>query len=299
MAQYVTPYLREGLRSIIDFIDVDSDKWRQYSVKKRWPICWLYGREHRYLLRYERFLAGKFDASVFASEADATFFRTLAPEAAKRVTHINNGVDTAYFSPDERHPNPYTADERVLVFTGTMDYWANVDAVCWFARHVFPTVRNRVPPARFYIVGARPAKTVQNLARQEGVHVTGSVVDVRPYLAHARAVVAPLRVARGVQNKVLEAMAMAKPVIATPSAMAGIKACDAAQQLVANEPAALAAFAIGRLTANDNMRLGETLRQFVLNSYSWSESLSSMERLLEDVARHPINDQSAPANQTC
>ena len=124
---------------------------------------------------------------------------------------IGNGVDTEYFSPDRQYANPFASGSRALVFTGAMSYWANQDAVSWFASTVLPVVRAHEPNAEFWIVGAGPNQAVQRLERLPGVKVTGAVPDVRPYLAHATAVVVPMRVGRGVQNKVLEAMAMAKP----------------------------------------------------------------------------------------
>jgi sugar transferase (PEP-CTERM/EpsH1 system associated) len=281
MAQYVTKHLGSSVRSIMDFIDVDSAKWLQYSDRKTWPISWLYRREHTYVLRYEQWVASKFSASIFVSRAEAALFKTFAPESANRITYINNGVDTNYFSPARRYSNPYPIHDKVLVFTGAMDYWPNVDAVCWFATEVFSAVHKHLPAARFYITGARPVQAVRNLARQPGVRVTGRVPDVRPYLAHACAAVAPLRIAQGVQNKVLEAMAMAKPVIATRQAMAGIDLCPALEHLVADGPADLMERAIEQLNATQSFVLGKAVRQWVLDHYNWDENLRWLEKLLE------------------
>ncbi|MFQ5756697.1 MAG: TIGR03087 family PEP-CTERM/XrtA system glycosyltransferase [Acidiferrobacterales bacterium] len=281
MAQYVIRHLRPELRSVIDFVDVDSDKWRQYSGRKRWPTSWLYKREHRNLLRYERIVAARFDASIFVSRAEAELFKTCAPEVAERVVHIENGVDTDYFSPSEDYPNPYPPGDKVLVFTGAMDYWPNVDAVQWFVSEIFPTVRRRVQACRFYIVGAHPVQAVRELAYQAGVHVTGMVSDVRPYLAHAHAAVVPLRIARGVQNKILEAMAMAKSVVATPAAMAGIKPCPVLANLVADGANALADRAVELLCTDNGSALGELGRRFVLNSYNWTSNMERLRQVLE------------------
>jgi sugar transferase (PEP-CTERM/EpsH1 system associated) len=280
MGQYVTRYLGSGLHSLMDFVDVDSDKWRQYSERKVWPIKWLYWREHERLLRYERQMALCFDASVFVSSAEAELFKTLAPEAQDRVTHINNGVDTTYFSPLASYPNPYAPGGKVLVFTGAMDYWANADAVTWFGNDVFPQVLAAVPAARFYVVGANPTRAVRALARQPGIHVTGKVTDVRPYLKHAWAAVAPLRIARGVQNKVLEAMAMAKPVLATSKAMVSLKPGPQLLPLMADDEAGLAQRAIGLLRGQEGLELGEISRQWVLKQHSWKTNLERFESLL-------------------
>ncbi|HRZ05528.1 MAG TPA: TIGR03087 family PEP-CTERM/XrtA system glycosyltransferase [Candidatus Competibacteraceae bacterium] len=223
MAQYLRRPPLDRLRRVMDFVDVDSAKWAQYAENKPWPFSWIYRRESDRLLTFERAVAQEFAASVFVTAEEAALFCRLAPEVpAEKVLTVANGVDTDYFNPDREYPNPYPAEERVLVFTGAMDYWANVDAVEWFARTVFPEIHRAAPDSRFYIVGARPAATVQQLTTVPGVRVTGTVPDVRPYIAHAEFSVAPLRIARGVQNKVLEAMAMGKPVLATSAALEGI-----------------------------------------------------------------------------
>lgn len=280
MGQYVTGDIRDT-RRVIDFVDMDSDKWRQYSRKHPWPISWLYRREGEALLRFERAQAENFDMSIFVTEAEAELFKRHAPESAKRVTYIENGVDTDYFSPDREYPNPYPPGEQVLVFTGAMDYTANVDAVDWFAREVFPDIYARHAAARFYIVGARPAKNVQNLAGLPGVRVTGAVTDIRPYLAHARAAVAPLRIARGVQNKVLEAMAMARPVLATRMAMEGIQPCPGLESLVTETSEAMVRQALAALSGDTLAHTGQRGRECVLRSYNWGENLGRIELLLE------------------
>src|SRR6185437_3003522 len=231
MAQYVNH--TGPIRRIIDFVDIDSDKWLQYSATKTWPMSWIYRRESRLLLSYERKVAKDFDSAPFVSEIEANLFKQLAPEAATKVTYFNNGVDADYFSPQNIYPNPYPAGIEALVFIGAMDYWANVDAVEWFARSIFPAIRAQLPEIEFHIVGARPVAEVMALTVLPGVTVTGSVPDVRPYLAHASLAVAPLRIARGIQNKVLEAMAMEKIVIASPQAVEGINAARGQELLVA------------------------------------------------------------------
>lgn len=221
MAQYVER-AGDSLHRVVDLVDVDSDKWRQYAARSRWPMSSIYGREARRLLAYERRIAAAFDAAVLVSGAEAELFRTLAPETAARVHAIENGVDAQFFRPDREYADPYGPGGPVLVFTGAMDYRANVDAVDWFAAEVFPRLRERLPQARFFIVGARPVEAVRRLAARPGVAVTGSVPDIRPYLAHAALAVAPLRLARGIQNKVLEAMAMGRPLVASPEALDGL-----------------------------------------------------------------------------
>jgi glycosyltransferase involved in cell wall biosynthesis len=166
------------------------------------------------------------------------------------------------------------------VFTGAMDYWANVDAVTWFARDIFPAVRQHLATAHFYIVGARPNNAVQQLAQLPGVTVTGAVKDIRPYLAHARAAVAPMRIARGVQNKVLEAMAMARPVVVTPQALDGIL-CQADREVSVAGDAATFAERLCAVMRGDGNNMTAAARRRVESSYSWESNLRRFEALLE------------------
>ena len=208
-------------------------------------------------------------------------FRTLAPESQSKVSHLYNGVDTAYFEPVLDCSNPYGAGELSLVFTGAMDYWANVDAVTWFAREVFPKVIHVVPNARFYIVGGRPTTAVLALDHLNGVQVTGAVDDIRPYLRHAVAAVAPLRIARGLQNKVLEAMAMGKPVITTTAAMEGINAGVEFASLTADDPEHLADISIDVLQGRLGNGLGECGRDYIVTHHDWSATIKPLEAILK------------------
>lgn len=237
MAQYVTPSITGSARTVVDFCDIDSDKWRQYSEKSTGIKRWIYAREANKLREEETAIARTLDASVLISNDEASVFceQTGIPSAS--VHTVRNGVDTEYFDPELAHSNPYSSGQKAIVFVGAMDYWPNVDAVRWFAKTVFPSVLESNPEAVFYIVGSNPCREVKELENEPGIKVTGTVDDVRPYLRFANCVVAPLRVARGVQNKVLEAMAMARPVIATTMALegitfdahSGIRVCDAEQ----------------------------------------------------------------------
>ena len=282
MAQYADGY--RDARRVIDFCDVDSDKWRQYADKKSWPMSWLYRHEARQLLRYERQVASQYDASLFVSAPEADLFRQLAPESVARIGHFSNGVDTEYFSPDHDFASPFAAGTRALVFTGAMDYWPNVDAVQWFCDEVFPTLRAADAALAFYIVGSRPSPQVQALAQLPGVSVTGTVPDVRPYIRHATAAVAPLRIARGIQNKVLEAMAMAAPTVVSPQALEGIDAVPGAELVLADGALAWIA-ALTALLARSNQdmsrEMGCAARARVEHHYSWPSNLACIEEQLE------------------
>lgn len=285
MAQYVVHHLPRMSRAVIDFVDVDSEKWRDYACHRPWPWSWLYRREARQLLHFDREVAARFDAGVFVSAAERELFATRAPEVAGRLTHIPNGVDVSHFSPGRAYENPYRQEGPVLVFTGAMDYWPNVDAVRWFAREVFPLVQSQLPDARFAIVGARPTNAVAALDALPGVHVVGAVPDIRPYLAHAHAAVAPLRVARGVQNKVLEAMAMAKPVVATPAAMAGIEHAECFRGVTREQSGPFADCVVQILRNGDPDGLGEAGRALMTERYTWQRGLRQFEQLLGAPAR--------------
>lgn len=280
MAQYVRK--ADKMRRVIDFVDIDSDKWRQYAKSKKWPLSWLYRREGELLLRYEREIAKEFDASLFVSRDEAELFKQFAPESARKTAYFANGVDTDYFSPDNEYPNPYLDGELALVFTGAMDYWPNVDAVRWFALEVFPLVHKALPQTRFYIVGSRPKATVCELAKLPGIRVTGTVADIRPYLAHAQLAVAPLRIARGLQNKVLEAMAMAKTVLASPQAAEGIQASHGNELHVAASAQEFGQKAMALLTEKACDKMGGAARARILADYNWDSSLERVDALLEE-----------------
>ena len=286
MAQYVSQ--ANETRRVIDFVDIDSDKWIQYAKSKHWPLSWLYRREGKQLLRYEREIAEKFDASLFVSTDEAALFKQLAPESAGKIGYFSNGVDTDYFSPEREYANPYPADEQVLVFTGAMDYWPNVDAVTWFAQEIFPAIHAAHPQTRFYIVGSRPTPAVRELAGLPGVKITGTVADIRPYLAHAQLAVAPLRIARGLQNKVLEAMAMAKVVVASPQAAEGIDAQSGSELQVACNAKEFDQIIQKLLEANTMNDIGKAARARILTDYVWDRSLAHVDALLAEAPATPV-----------
>ena len=293
MAQYVVGEVRGASRLVIDFCDVDSDKWRQYAETRRGVMRWIYARESRALLDFDRRVGAACDAAVFATRGEAELFGRLAPELAARTSFASNGVDADYFSPNHILANPYAA--QAVVFTGTMNYWPNVDAVTWFAGSVLPLIRRHLPALQFYIVGSNPSPAVARLAGRDGVVVTGRVDDVRPYLAHAAAVVAPLRIANGVQNKVLEAMAMARPVIATTKALAGVD-IDWQREVIVAEPdaAAFAAAAVAALARADLAAIGVNARARMLKSYDWEINMAALDPLLGGSARQADGGQPLP-----
>jgi sugar transferase (PEP-CTERM/EpsH1 system associated) len=281
MAAYVPNGTSPLRRRVVDMVDVDSDKWRQYAERKPWPVSMIYGREARRLLDFERAVARKFDASLFVSEHEAALFRQLAPESAGRIAYVNNGVDHEFFSPDREYPNPFPNDRKAVVFTGAMDYWPNIDAARWFAREVLPALQARGLDVGFWILGSNPAAEVRKLEEPGRITVTGRVEDIRPYVAHAAVVVAPLRVARGVQNKVLEGMAMARPVVATPEALEGIEAEAGRELAIAGEARGFSMAVAAALSGRGAEAMGVRARARVVAHYGWAANLSRLDAALD------------------
>ncbi len=279
MAQFVQGVPQ--LRKLVDFVDVDSAKWAQYASDHHWPMSWLYRREGERLLAFERSVAIQADRCFFVTDLEADLFRRLAPECADKVEALCNGVDADFFSPQHEFPSPFGPDELPLVFTGAMDYWPNIDAVTWFAAEILPKLQKSRPRLRFYIVGRSPTPAVLGLGGSQIV-VTGTVPDVRPYLRHAAVVVAPLRLARGVQNKVLEAMAMGLPVVASKECAVAVDAVPGLDFLAAGTVREYVGAIESLLSApKRGAALGAAARERVLARYSWEANLSPMDLHLQ------------------
>jgi sugar transferase (PEP-CTERM/EpsH1 system associated) len=278
MAQYVVGAPFDQARRVIDFVDVDSDKWRQYAARMRTPMKWIYGREATRLAAFDQAVARVFDRGLFVSPAEAAWFCEQLDVETRRVASVTNGVDGAYFAPEQGGESPYPGGCKAVVFTGAMDYQANVDAVTWFARRVWPRIRAAEPRTVFYIVGSRPAGEVKDLAG-DGIFVTARVADVRPFLRYAEVAVAPMRIARGIQNKVLEAMSMARPVIVTSKGLEGIAARDGRELLVADDAEAFARRVLDVL-ARGCQDMGVAARSLAQRDYAWENSCRRLVRLV-------------------
>lgn len=281
MAQYV-PQDFTG-RVVMDFVDVDSAKFEAYGAQARFPLNRLYVREARLLSQFEGTVARASTASLLVTPEEAALFRErLSRGPVPRILALCNGIDTEFYDPEGLPPAQEMEGEGPqLTFTGQMDYPPNIAAVDMFARQVMPHVRATFPHARFNIVGRAPTLAVKALEGLHGTRVTGAVIDVRPWLAGADLVVAPLTIARGVQNKVLEAMAMARPVLATPQAATGIAARDGQDLVVADGAEALARTALSLL--HDKVRaatIGHSARAFVVRSCGWQGVLAPLAALL-------------------
>lgn len=282
MAPYVLHRPRHG-RLIVDLVDVDSEKWRELAAAAAGPMRIVYRREWRRIAALEERVAREADLSVLVSEPEADLLAARAPARASRIRAVVNGVDHRYFDPAGlAGPDPAAPPE--FVFTGTMDYPPNADAVAWFAQAMLPDIRAALPGARFTIVGANPTRDTQALAARDGVTVTGRVPDVRPYLARATAAVAPMRIARGMQNKVLEAMAMARPVVLTPGALEGIAATPGQEVILADTAADFARACIAIARADDAAALGAAARRRIVRDYDWDACLAAYDDVLHPAA---------------
>jgi sugar transferase (PEP-CTERM/EpsH1 system associated) len=276
MAQFVPL----GARLVMDFVDMDSAKFDAYA-RQGGLLAPVHRREAERLFAFEREVAARAEVSLFVSDAEAALFRDRAALPGADVRALHNGVDLDFYDPGAVFARVPRAEGALLVFTGQMDYAPNVDAVTWFAEDVLPVV----PNARFAIVGRNPSDAVKRLAAHDRVIVTGAVPDTRGWIAAADAVVAPLRIARGIQNKVLEAMAMGRPVVATSAAFEGIEAVPGRDLLVADgaEPQGRA---IRRLLSDSVLAatIGAAARQR-MEAYRWEARLAPLAGIMDGQAR--------------
>jgi len=271
-------YLRRpelaGVPALIDLVDVDSQKWFDYAAASRGAKATLYRTEARRLRKLEASLPSWARAVTLVSEAETELFRSFCP--SPDVHTVPNGVDLEYF----RQQSPALAEEG-CVFVGALDYKPNIDAVTWFCKEIWPSVLRLHPNARLRLVGRQPVPEVLRLSEVPGVDVVGQVPDVRPHVSWAAVAVAPLRIARGVQNKVLEALAMRKPVVASPQALNGLRERLDLPALTAATPAEWVEH-ISRLLSDEPLRrqLGAAGRRYVEANHSWDRCLEPLSELL-------------------
>jgi sugar transferase (PEP-CTERM/EpsH1 system associated) len=299
MAQYVPwgvpgqstpPHSNTGIPVVMDLVDVDSDKWKQYASATRFPFSTIFQREGQHLRAYERTVCEKAACVLVSTGREAALAKQIAPAA--RIHIVQNGVDTVHFAPAER-----SASSRALtiVFTGDMSYFPNQEAVVFFAREVLPLIRRELAHVRFLVVGRNPTRAVQRLQSIECVTVIGSVPDVRPWLANASVAVAPLTIAAGIQNKILEAMATGLPVVATPRAVQGLRS-DVAELVETGDGAEeLARRVVCLLRDPLRARLnGLEGRRRVIASYSWDTALQRLLDLIEDPRQEAGENEASP-----
>jgi len=285
MAEYIfqstNQLINQSTKLIMDFVDIDSDKWKQYAEYTKWPFSWIYKLESKRLAQYEKKVAQIFHYSIFVSKKEAKLFYMQNPDI-RNILAIPNGVDFDYFNPNQLPTNNQrlTTNYPMLLFTGAMDYYANVDGVIWFCKKIFPYLIKKYPKLKFYIVGRNPTPSIKKLSNPN-IIITGYVEDIRPYYQKATIYIAPLRIARGIQNKILEAMAMAKPVVSTSKAFEGIEATPNKDLLLADSEKEFIEKITGLLQNPEKREsLGISARQTVEKNYSWQYNLRILEEIL-------------------
>ncbi|MGB8543325.1 MAG: TIGR03087 family PEP-CTERM/XrtA system glycosyltransferase [Candidatus Acidiferrales bacterium] len=274
----MAPYVESAsdVPRVLDMVDVDSDKWTQYAGHAHPPASWIWRAEGRRLGAAEQRWVRDFSLTLLCTRAETEILKRAAPGA--NIDTLENRLDMAYFDPNSVETTPeIRASQPYIIFTGSMDYFPNVDAVTFFHREVFPAIRQNLPTAQFVIAGRNPTNAVRALGRDSSVHVTGAVRDIRPYLLGAAAAVAPMRVARGVQNKILEAMAMGLPVAASRKAAMALPEELMRAVHVEDDPTALAAYLIDKLQ-NATGRIGEerSILLRYIETMQWEEQFEGI-----------------------
>ena len=266
------------LQRVLHIGELDSDKWRQYSERTKFPMSAVYRREWRTLREYERRLAYMVTENVLCTHLEQEIFNEEIPGATSVV--LRNGVDLEQFFPD-----PESSEPNHLIFTGVMNYLPNVDGCLWFAKEILPRIRERHPDARFTIIGSHPTPEIQALNNEEGIHVTGFVDSVTGWIQKGAVAVTPLRIARGIQNKVLEAMACGMPVVGTTSATQGVEGKPGRDYIVADD-ATLFTDSVCELLADPAKarELGKTARRFVEDNYHWEVAFAPLDDIVAKCA---------------
>ena len=276
MGAFLEPHAH--LPRVMHLGELDSDKWRQYAATTRFPMSWVYAREHRTLLEFERRIGLAFTENVLCTPLEQRIFQEQIPGASSTV--LRNGVDLEAFE-----PAPEKAETGHLVFTGVMNYFPNVDGCVWFVKEILPRIRERHPEAHFTIVGSHPTEEVRALESHEGVRVTGFVDSVTDWCQRAAVAVAPLRIARGIQNKVLEAMACGLPVVGTTSATQGVEGEHGRDYLVADDATAFVDRVCCLLANQERAReLGAAARRFVEENYDWERVFTHLDEIVAKCA---------------
>ena len=273
VAQYVEHV--GAVPKLLDFGDMDSHKWIEYANYKPMPMSWGYQFEGAKMKMAEKRLARRFDLCTATTRAE---WQTLEDYATGTATDwFPNGVDSEYFCPGDE---PHEVD--TISFIGRMDYYPNQECMSRFCEQVWPMLRARRPNLKLLIVGADPSPTMRQLGERPGVTVTGSVPDVRPYVRKSAVMVAPLAIARGTQNKILEAMAIGVPVVTSRVAASGVDAEAGAHLVVADSPREQAEAIIKLLDSPaERHRLAVAGRQRVLSHHAWAQSMKRLDGIVE------------------
>lgn len=275
MAQYFQDI--SFIPRVVDLVDADSEKWQQYAQFSPFPLTLLYRREARLLRAWEKGIVEEADRTLVITERERRLIEGDAPSG--KISVLSNGVDSGYFQPAQE-----PGEGEGLVFTGALDYFPNVDGVKLFAQKILPEIHRRMGEVPFFVVGSHPKKEVLILNGRNGIIVHPNVPDTRPYLERAAVAVCPLRICRGIQNKVLEAMAMGKAVVVTPHAFEGIQAEPGRDLVVAEVPDAFCEEVVSLLADPERRRiLGQNARRVIEEKYRWEETMAGLEGILKRV----------------
>lgn len=301
LAQYIWQIpmldtLKMSSLKVMDFMDLDSDKWAQYAEKAPWPMRWVYSREAQKVQQLERKIVEQFDSSFFISPKEVELFLNQYPHHNQYSIHaIGNGIDTEYFSPK---PISEHSSLNTYLFVGVMDYKPNIDAVLWFCEYVWPSILRRNPQAKFVVAGMSPSKVILDLAKQPSIQVTGFVDDILPYFHEADVFVAPFLIARGVQNKVLQAMACGLPVITSALGAEGIDAVHHQELLIADNVSQYLAL-IEQLDDPDYYQTVANAAIAKIHShYSWDGQLRLLEEIVIPEPLHENNESTINPSST-
>ncbi len=269
-----SPKINTGtVRVLFDFMDVDSDKWRQYAASAAWPMSWLYSRESKLVQQLEAKATGLAERAFLIADKERELFASIHGKSlASKVSVLGNGIDKTMFYPITKEK------QRVeqFLFVGVMDYKPNVDAMMWFVEYIWPSIKMRIPAAQLSIVGMHPTKEVIALGQQQDIQVTGRVDDVTPYFHSADVFIAPFQIARGVQNKILQAMACGIPVIGSSLGFEGIEIGNRVHGLVADNVEEYL-FSLSVLDdKSENLAIRQNALNLINGKYSWAGQLKPL-----------------------
>ncbi|WP_158971678.1 TIGR03087 family PEP-CTERM/XrtA system glycosyltransferase [Paraglaciecola sp. L3A3] len=269
--------LKKKPRLIMDFMDLDSDKWRQYAEKSSFPMSYIYSREQKLLSQFEKKIADTFDDCFFITQAEIDLFKQVH-SGLNNIHAIENGLDRTMFFPPE---NNRQVNQPIFLFAGVMDYPPNIDAVTWFVSNIWQDILKAWPEAKFFIAGMNPTEKIQQLTKHKGIEVTGFVEDIKPYFDQANIFVAPFRIARGVQNKILQAFACGLPVVATSMGAEGVRYHADEDILLADTPREYIE-KISLLMRDKELydKLSKNALDNIKNNYSWDSKLAPLKRLV-------------------
>ena len=279
VAQYAEHF--SGTPRIMQFAELDSSRWGQFADRSRPPLRWVYATEQRRFFAYEQHIARTFSHALVCTAAEQSDFQRLISGVS--VSLVGNGVDLEYF-----RSKGIAKQRGSIVFTGVMDYFPNVDAVMWFCDEVLPMVQRQTPEAVLTICGSRPVAAVRRLAKRRGITVTGRVPDTRPYMDEAELFVAPMRMARGIQNKLLEALAMGLPCVASGAATRGAAVPDGEGILTADDPKEFAERIVCLLRDGAfRLKMARKARAAVEANYRWETQLARLDQVVATVLHQP------------